>query len=73
MQHRERFFIIIKKILLKMLKNSNTWKRLKKTRYGVKRKIINFNLPVNCQVDLFDKVVLPDLLYGCEICVSNLS
>lgn len=38
-----------------------------KAMYGVIRKIRNFNLPVNCQFDLFDKVVLPVLLYGCEI------
>lgn len=38
-----------------------------KAMYGVIRKIRNFNLPLNCQFDLFDKVVLPVLLYGCEI------
>lgn len=26
-----------------------------------------FNLPVDCQFDLFDKIVVPVLLYGCEI------
>ena len=35
--------------------------------YGVIRKIRQFNLPVVCQLDLFDKMVLPVLLYGCEI------
>ena len=35
--------------------------------YGVIRKIRQFNLPVECQLDLFDKVVMPVLLYGCEV------
>ena len=35
--------------------------------YGVIRKIRLFNLPISCQFDLFDKVVLPVLIYRCEI------
>ena len=35
--------------------------------YGVIRKIRQFNLPIDCQLDLFDKIVIPVLLYGCEI------
>ena len=38
-----------------------------KAMYGVIRKIRQFNLPIECQLDLFDKVVTPILLYGCEI------
>ena len=34
--------------------------------YGDIRKSRLFNLPSNCQFDLFDKVVLPVLIYGCE-------
>ena len=35
--------------------------------YGVIRKNTQFNLPLGCQLDLFDKIVVPVLLYGCEI------
>lgn len=35
--------------------------------YGVIRKIRTFNLPIDCQLDLFDKVVVPVLLYACEV------
>ena len=35
--------------------------------YGVISKIWQFNLPLKCQFDLFDKIVVPILLYGCEI------
>ena len=34
--------------------------------YGVIRKIRQLNLPFECQLDLFDKSVVPTLLYGCE-------
>ena len=36
--------------------------------YGIIRKIRQFKLPVDCQFDLFDKVVVhvPVLLYGSE-------
>lgn len=35
--------------------------------YGVIKKIRQFNLPVTCQLELFDKMVVPVLLYGCEV------
>ena len=35
--------------------------------YGVIRKIRQFNLPLECQLDLFGKIVVPILLYGFEI------
>ena len=35
--------------------------------YGAIRKIRQYNLSVESQLDLFDKVVAPVLLYGCEI------
>ena len=38
-----------------------------KAMYGVIRKIRQFNLPISCQFDLFDKVLLPVLIYGCEV------
>ena len=38
-----------------------------KAMYGVIRKIRQFNLPISCQFDLFDKVMLPVLIYGCEV------
>ena len=38
-----------------------------KAMYGIIRKIRQFNLPLEQQFDLFDKVVMPVLLYGCEI------
>ena len=36
--------------------------------HGVIRKIRQFNLPIDCQLDLFDKIVIPVLLHRCEIC-----
>jgi hypothetical protein len=38
-----------------------------KVMYGVIRTIILFNLPISCQFVLFDKIVLPVLIYSCEI------
>ena len=38
-----------------------------KAMYGIIRKIRQFKLPVDCQLDLFDKVVVPVLLYGSEV------
>lgn len=38
-----------------------------KALYGVLRKIRYFSLPINCQLDLFDKVINPILLYSCEV------
>ena len=35
--------------------------------YGVIGKIRQFNLPLECKLDLFDKIVVLVLLYGCEI------
>ena len=35
--------------------------------YGLIRKIREFKLPIECQFDLFDKVVVPVLLYGSEV------
>ena len=35
--------------------------------YGIIRKIREFKLPIECQFDLFDKVVVPVLLYGSEV------
>lgn len=43
-------------------------KHKKPCMYGIIiRKIRLYNLPFDCQLDLFDKVVTPVLLYGCEI------
>jgi phosphotransacetylase len=37
-----------------------------KTMYEVSRKGRIHNLSTKCQLDLFDKIVKPILLYGCE-------
>ena len=47
--------------------NRNLYEQAQKAMYGVIRKIRQFNLPLECQLDLFDKIVVPVLLYGCEI------
>lgn len=61
---------------LKMLRNLTTrvllyqkhlCEQAQNAMYGVKIKIKCFNFPVNCQFDLFDKVILSLLLFGCEI------
>ena len=39
----------------------------RKAMYGVISKCRNHNLSIDCQLDLFDKVVKPVLLYGCEV------
>ena len=38
-----------------------------KALYGVLRKIRYFDLPIYCQLDLFEKVINPVLLYSCEV------
>ena len=35
--------------------------------FSLQRKIRNLNLPIDMQIDLFDKMITPILLYGCEI------
>ena len=47
------------------------YEQAQKAMYGVIRKIRQFNLPLECQLDLFDKIVVPVLLYGCEIWSFN--
>ena len=37
--------------------------------YNILKKGILLNLSIQCQYDLFDKIVKPILLYGCEIWV----
>jgi hypothetical protein len=34
---------------------------------GAIRKIRQYNLALECQLDIFDKVVAPIILHGCEI------
>ena len=34
----------------------------------LRRRIVNLNLPIDCQLKLFDQTVVPILLYDCEIC-----
>ena len=36
--------------------------------YSLLRKIKKLSLPVDMQIDLFNKTVKPVLLYGCEVC-----
>jgi hypothetical protein len=38
-----------------------------KAMYGAVRKIRQYDLSVEYQLDLFDKVVAPVLVYGCEV------
>ena len=38
-----------------------------KAMYLLKRRIVNFHLPIDCQLKLFDQTVVPILLYGCEV------
>ena len=35
--------------------------------FSLQRKIRNLNLPIDMQIDLFNKMIKPILLYGCEI------
>ena len=44
-----------------------------KAMYGVIRKIKQFNLPLECQLDLFDRIVVPVHLFGCEYGVLKVS
>ena len=39
----------------------------KKAVYGLLKKVRNMQLPVDMQVELFNKLLKPILLYGCEI------
>jgi hypothetical protein len=48
-------------------KKNHLTEQASKALYGVLHKIRYFNLPFNCQIDLFDKVINPILLYSCEI------
>jgi hypothetical protein len=41
--------------------------QVQKAMYGVIRKTRQYDLSAECQLDLFDKIVGPGLLYGCEI------
>ena len=43
------------------------YEQAQKAMYGIIRKIREFKLPIECQFDLFDKVVVPVLLYGSEV------
>ena len=38
-----------------------------KSMHLLRRRIVNLNLPIDCQLKLFDQTVVPILLYGCEI------
>ena len=39
-----------------------------KAMYLLRRRIVNLNQPIDCQLKLFDQTVVPILLYACEIC-----
>ena len=41
--------------------------RASKAMFAVLRKNRQFNLSIDCQLDLFDNIIKPMLLYGCEI------
>ena len=42
-------------------------KQASKSMFAVLKKYRLFNLSIDCQLDLFDKILKPILLYGCEI------
>ena len=35
--------------------------------YLLRRRIVNLHLPIDCQLKLFDQIIVPILLYGCEV------
>ena len=39
----------------------------RKTLFGLNRKIRNLELPIDCQLKLFDNTIIPILTYGCEV------
>ena len=39
-----------------------------KAMYLLRRRRVNLNLPIDCQLKLFDQTFVPILLYACEIC-----
>ena len=39
-----------------------------KSMYLLRKRIFNLQLPVECQLKLFDQTMVPILLYGSEIC-----
>ena len=39
----------------------------KKALFALKAKILESKLPIDIQIDLFNKLILPILIYGCEI------
>jgi hypothetical protein len=40
----------------------------RKAMYSILKKCRNLNLPVDIQLELFDTMVLPVAMYGCEVC-----
>ena len=36
--------------------------------YLLRRRIVNLNLHIDCQLKLFDQTAVPILLYACKIC-----
>ena len=41
--------------------------RAKRTTYGIVNKIMKFDLPVDISLDFYDKLIIPIMLYGCNI------
>ena len=39
-----------------------------KAMYLLRKRIVNLQLPVDCQLKLFDQTIVPILLYGSEVC-----
>ena len=39
-----------------------------KSMYLLRKRIVNLQLPVDCQLKLFDQTIVPILLYGSEVC-----
>ena len=48
-------------------KKKDLIKRASKSMFAVFKKFRLFNLSIDCQLGVFDKILKPILLYGCEI------
>lgn len=54
--------------MLSFFKAQNVQERAQKAMYSIiKKKRRLFDLPLDCQFDLFDRIVVPVFSYGCEI------
>ena len=40
---------------------------MKRASYSLLQKIIKYSLPFDIYLDLYDKLIIPIMLYGCEV------